>query len=79
MQTSLQNHLANQAECFSKLLKLNFMNALGEDISSFLFYLGRHHLNLSLEYLFSYIVIVDNDTTTVQRILARLSWYKPTS
>ena len=58
-QTSIQSSPADHAECFLKFFKFYLIETLCENIDSLLICLCRHHLNLSLKDLFSYVVIVN--------------------
>ena len=58
-QTSYQCCPADHAECLLKLLELCFVETFCEYVGSLLLCLGRHHYDLTLKDLFSYVVIVN--------------------
>ena len=58
-QTSIQSSPADHAECFSKFFKFCFVETFCEYVGSLLLCLGRHHNDITLNDLFSSVVIVN--------------------
>ena len=60
-QTSIQSSPANNAECFSKFLKLCFVETFCDYVGSLLLCLGRHHYDLTLKDIFFGILLASED------------------
>ena len=59
MQPFFQCCPADHAECLSKLLELYFVETFCEYVGNMLLCFGRHHYELTLKDLFSFVVIVN--------------------